>query len=88
MTLQEFIKTNRDELDAAISNALTLHLCQCNHCRGDHISNGMSTCCRSCSCSRFQQATRAADLNDEERRQWILNDEGLYRWARSEGVRI
>jgi hypothetical protein len=24
--------------------------------------------------------------NDEERRQWILNDEGLYQWARSEGV--
>lgn len=27
-------------------------------------------------------------LNNEERRQWILNDEGLYNWARSEGVRI
>lgn len=27
-------------------------------------------------------------LNDEERRQWVLNDEGLYLWARSEGVRI
>jgi len=27
-------------------------------------------------------------LNDSERRQWILNDERLYRWARSEGVRI
>ena len=26
--------------------------------------------------------------NDEERRQWILNDESLYRWARSEGVQI
>jgi len=26
--------------------------------------------------------------NDEERRQWVLNDEGLYNWARSEGVRI
>ena len=26
--------------------------------------------------------------NDEERRLWILNDEGLYRWARSEGVRL
>lgn len=24
--------------------------------------------------------------NDEERRQWVLNDEGLYLWARSEGV--
>ena len=26
--------------------------------------------------------------NDEERRQWVLNDEGLYNWARSEGVKI
>ena len=25
--------------------------------------------------------------NDSERRLWILNDEGLYRWAKSEGVR-
>lgn len=27
-------------------------------------------------------------LNDVERRLWILNDENLYRWARSEGVKI
>jgi hypothetical protein len=26
--------------------------------------------------------------NDQEIRLWILNDEGLYNWARSEGVRI
>ena len=26
--------------------------------------------------------------NDEERRLWILNDEGLYTWAREEGVKI
>ena len=25
---------------------------------------------------------------DHERRLWVLNDEGLYNWARSEGVRI
>ena len=24
--------------------------------------------------------------NDRERRLWILNDEGLYLWAKSEGV--
>jgi hypothetical protein len=29
-----------------------------------------------------------ARCNDEERRLWILNDEGLYLWAKSEGVRI
>lgn len=27
-------------------------------------------------------------LNDEDRRLWVLNDEGLYLWARAEGVRI
>lgn len=27
-------------------------------------------------------------LNDDERRMWILNDEGLYKWARSKGVQI
>lgn len=26
--------------------------------------------------------------NDHERRLWVLNDEGLYRWARSEGVNV
>ena len=26
--------------------------------------------------------------NDSERADWIANDEGLYKWARSEGVRI
>ena len=25
--------------------------------------------------------------NDDERRQWVLNDEWLYRWARSSGVK-
>ena len=26
--------------------------------------------------------------NDSEIRLWILNDEGLYNWARNEGVRV
>ena len=26
--------------------------------------------------------------NDGERAEWINNDEGLYQWARSEGVRV
>jgi len=53
MTLREFIRRNKTELDQAIHSAVPGY-----------------------------------KLNDEERRQWILNDEGLYRWARSEGVRI
>jgi hypothetical protein len=53
MTLAEFIRENKTEIDRAIKSA-------CNNCK----------------------------LNNEERRLWILNDEGLYSWARSEGVRI
>lgn len=53
MTMREFIKKNRKELDEAIKRA-------CPNVR----------------------------LNDEEREAWINNDESLYNWARSEGVRI
>jgi len=53
MTMKEFIKENKEELDECIKRV-------CPNCR----------------------------LNNEERRMWILNDEGLYRWARSCGVRI
>lgn len=56
MTLQQFIKDNRKELDQAIARAI----------------------------GRDENPYP----NDKERKDWILNDEGLYRWARSEGVRI
>lgn len=55
MTLSNFIKENKEEIDTGIKRYL----------------------------NRPEMR-----LNNEERRQWILNDEGLYRWARSEGVRI
>ncbi len=32
--------------------------------------------------------TKSPYKNDEERRLWVLNDEGLYNWAKSEGVNI
>ena len=56
MTLREFVKNNRKELDDCIARSLGRN------------SNPRP--------------------NDEERRLWVLNDEGLYRWARGEGVRI
>lgn len=55
LSMREFIKQNRAEIDAGVKRYLN---------RPDMT------------------------LNDEERRQWILNDEGLYRWARSEGVNV
>lgn len=54
MSLSQFIKENRAEIDAAIKRA------------------------------NPNQVT----FNDGERRLWVLNDEGLYRWARSNRVRI
>jgi len=53
MTMREFIKENRAEIDECILRV-------CPNCK----------------------------LNDEERRNWILNDEALYNWARCSGVRI
>jgi len=55
MTLKEFLKENKGEIDAGIRRAIG---------RPDYKITG------------------------EERRQWVYNDEGLYNWARSEGVKI
>jgi len=54
MTMKDFIRSNREELDQCIKTA-------CPNLRS---------------------------LNDSDRREWVMNDEGLYNWARSEGVRV
>ena len=41
------------------------------------IDATIKACCPNC--TRF---------NDEERRSWVLNDEGLYLFARKDGVKI
>lgn len=40
--------------------------------------------------SHIEKVLKSKDIrrNDEERRLWVLNDEGLYLWAKSEGVKI
>ena len=55
MTMREFIKQNREEIDRCI-----------------HSVPGME----------------GYRLNDKDRRDWIANDEGLYIWARREGVKV
>ena len=55
MSIREYIRRNRDAIDAVIHKALK---------------------------------DPARRLNDDERRMWILNDEGLYLEARASGVKV
>ena len=36
----------------------------------------------------IRRVVPGARIDNEERRLWILNDEGLYLWARGAGVKI
>ena len=67
MTIRDFIKAHRKELDEVINAEI-------------YRWNGNG--------GKGTIPTPAPTYNDEERRQWILNNEGLYRWARSEGVKV
>jgi hypothetical protein len=71
--LHDFIAENREQLDAAINRVLC------------HVPRTASCYCPLSGTEHDHPAKR---LSDEDRRQWILNDEGLYNWARSEGVPI
>lgn len=74
MTLKEFIHANRAEIDTLIDRAL------------NHVPATAS-----CYCPQSGTAHTHTDgrkRSDSERRRWIINDEGLYAWARSSGVCI
>ncbi len=73
MSLREFIKNNLSEIDRSINSVL------------GHVPRTASCYCH-LSGTDHQHKPKA--LTDSDRRLWILNDEGLYNWARSEGVRI
>lgn len=73
MSIKTFIQNNRSELDAAINGALNF------------VPRTASCSCHKSGTDHHHEGQR---LNDSERRQWILNDEGLYNWARREGVRV
>ncbi len=75
MTLRDFIKTNREEIDKAIARAL-------------RFTPKQASCQCPLSGARDHECGPWPNLDDHDRRQWILNDEGLYNWARREGVRL
>jgi hypothetical protein len=74
MTMKDFIRNNRTDLEAAITRARDFvprtASCDCQLSRTDHV----------------HARERALSLSDI--REWVVNDEGLYSWARSEGVRV
>jgi hypothetical protein len=67
MSLREFIRANRADIDRVIL-AVTYR----------HDGNG----------GRGRIPDPPPRYNDEDRRQWVLNDEFLYHSARAEGCRI
>ena len=73
MKLRDYIAANRAELDAYIGHCLS------------HVPRTASCSCPKSGTEHFHAAPR---LNDKEREQWIMNDEGLYREARRAGCRI
>jgi hypothetical protein len=73
MTIRDFITQNRAEIDSAINRTLC------------HVPREASCYCPK---SRTEHDHDPKPLNNEDRRQWIANDEGLYNWARSEGVSV
>lgn len=73
MSIYDFIKQNEPELKACIGRAL------------GHVPRTASCDCPKSGTDHYHDAPK---LSQSEIRLWILNDEGLYTWARSEGVRI
>jgi len=75
MTLRNFVKQNRAKLEQSINNR-----------------PGMAFVPRtaSCYCSKsgtdHYHAPKSLTLSEIE--DWVRNDESLYNWARSEGVRL
>lgn len=73
MTMRDYIRQNRAAIDAAIDRAL------------GHVPRTASCYCPKSGTDHFHQPE---PHDDGERRQWVLNDEGLYQEARRAGVKI
>lgn len=73
MKLREFIRQNRAELVELVGKSL------------GHVPRQASCDCPKIGTDHYHPAPR---LTDSDLRGWVLNDESLYQWARSEGVKI
>jgi hypothetical protein len=73
LEISEFIDLHRAELKEAVGRAL------------GHVPRQASCDCPKSGTDHYHPAP---DLDDDDLEDWINNDEGLYNWARSEGVEI
>lgn len=73
MKMREFIRQNRAELESIISRQL------------NYVPATASCNCRFNGTNHVHESS---DLTADDIEDWINNDENLYRWARSEGVRV
>jgi hypothetical protein len=71
MKIQDFIDQNREEITSAINRVLC------------HVP---ATASCYCPLSGTDHNHTSQPLDDDDLEKWILNDEGLYNWAVSEGV--
>ena len=73
MRMREFIRQNRAEIDSIVDAQL-----------GNVPASASCYCPLSGTDHKHQPDPR----NDSERKLWVVNDEGLYRWATEEGVSV
>lgn len=73
MSIRDFIKSNEAELKQCIGRYL------------GHVPRTASCNCPKSGTDHYHEAPK---LTQSDLREWILKDEGLYNWARREGVRI
>lgn len=73
MKMAEFIKQFRTEIDAVIDSMV------------GHVPKTAGCYCPLSGTNHYHQPERR---NDAERRQWIVNHEGLYDLARRAGVKV
>lgn len=73
MRLCDFVRQNRDELTEAV---------------GRNLSHVPRTASCSCPRSGTDHHHEQPNLTLKELEDWVMNDEGLYNWARREGCKI